>query len=201
MPGCEEASEHLCRAPSPPALPGRRPPHQDPGTGLGVALLVFFSCYHVIILGATVVSLLEEVIKIRSPFAEEKRKAKRRGGGQREGPWWDGTSHVPSRLCMHYSGTQGAMKPDFLFRKIASMAGAGRTGQQLERAQKEVETLERLGFQTHTGLFLPASSVSVGRAVVVSSRASKGFHVEKQLETILSPQEKQIRARVSHLKL
>lgn len=34
----------------------------------------------------------------------------------------------------------------------------------------------------------------------VSSRALKGFHVKKQLETILSRQEKQICARVSHLK-
>ena len=35
---------------------------------------------------------------------------------------------VPSRLSMRYSGTQGKMKPDFLFRKIASMAEAGHTG-------------------------------------------------------------------------
>lgn len=79
------------RAPSPPALPGRRPPHQDPGTGLGAVLLVFFSCYHVIILGGRVVSLpSEEVIKIRSPFAEsetQKRSEKQReGAGRREGP-------------------------------------------------------------------------------------------------------------------
>lgn len=83
-PGCEEASEQLCRAPSPPALPGRRPPHQDPGTGLGVVLLVFFSCYHVIILDGKVVSLLlEEVIKIRSPFAES--ETQKRSEKQREG--------------------------------------------------------------------------------------------------------------------
>lgn len=39
------------------------------------------------------------------------------------------------------------------------------------------------------------------RVAVVSPRASQGFYAEKQLETILSPQERQIRAKVSRLKL
>lgn len=92
------------------------------------------------------------------------------------------------------------MRPDFLFRKTSSIAEASHTGQQLGRAQDEAEALERLGFQTRWTAFSSFIRQRLGR-VVVSPRASQGFHVEKQLETILSPQEKQIRARVSNLKL